>query len=267
MSKTERSDTDSGEMLFTDHLAELRGRIGKSLLAVVLASIACFFFSQQLFELLTYPLEQANAELQSKSGDSVHKLKLIGTGPAEAFIVKLKVSLAAGVVLVSPFLFLQLWGFIAPGLHQHERKLALPFVIASTVFFLIGVSFCFKGVLPYAFSFFVDEYASIHVAPDIKIGEYLSFTVRILLVFGAVFELPILSYFLSRVGILTSKWLVEKGRYGIVAIFIAAAMLTPPDVVTQCLLAGPLIILYGLCIIVAKFAAPEKDKKTAASEA
>ena len=246
-------------MPFTEHLAELRNRIGKSLLAILVASIACFFFAQPLFDLLTLPLEQANLELQKKATEQVHQLKLIGTGPAEAFIVKLKVALGAGVILASPILFFQLWCFIAPGLHEHERRLAAPFVILSTLFFLLGVLFCFEGVLPFAFRFFIDEYASIKVAPDIRIGEYLSFTVRILLIFGAVFELPILSYFLARMGLLTSEWLVTKGRYGIVVIFVTAAILTPPDVITQCLLAGPLIVLYGLCIAVAKLAAPAKN--------
>ena len=246
-------------MPFTEHLAELRNRIAISLVAVTVTSIACFFFSKALFEVLTLPLHNSHAQLQADAGTTVHQLKLIGTGPAEAFVTKLKVSLGAGVRLASPFLFFQLWYFIAPGLNKNERKFAVPFVVLSTLFFLIGVGFCFFGVLPFAFRFFIDEYASIQVAPDIRIGEYLSFTVRILLIFGAVFELPILSYFLARVGILTPKWLVTKGRYCIVGIFVVAALLTPPDVVTQCLLAGPLIVLYVLCIGVAKFANPNQN--------
>lgn len=247
---------DTAEMPFLDHLAELRRRILISLLAIGICSILCFNWATELFALLTAPLVKASTS---------ETFKLIGTGPAEAFIVKLKVAIGAGVVLASPVLFYQLWRFVAPGLLDHERRYALPFVGAATFFFLLGIAFCYFAVLPFAFSFFVKEFASIGVSPDLRIGEYLSFTVRILLVFGAVFELPILSFFGAVFGILSSKWIRSNGRVAIVVIFCVAAVLTPPDVVTQCLLAIPLTIIYALCYGITLQVERSRDKKRAAT--
>jgi sec-independent protein translocase protein TatC len=180
--------------------------------------------------------------------------ELVGLGPAEAFIVKLKVALVSGIVLASPVIFFQVWTFISPGLHENEQKLALPFVAISTFSFLTGILFCFFVILPFAFSFFLGEFQSINVEPTIRIGEYLGFVLKLLLVFGSVFNLPVVSWFLAKLGILTPEWLVKNGRYAILGIFIVAAILTPPDIATQLLLAGPLIVLYGICIQVTKIA-------------
>ena len=252
--------TNPSEMPFTEHLAELRDRIIKSLLCILVASVICFAWAEPLFMFLTDPLYDAldaiNRSLSEKDKQVV--FKFIGTGPAEAFIVKLKVAIGAGILLASPLLFYQLWQFIVPALHKHEQRFAVPFVFFSTVFFLAGASFCFIVVLPFAFNFFLKEYASIGVAPDLKIGEYLSFTIRILLIFGLVFELPVFSYFLARMRLLTHRWLLNKGRYAIVGMFIVAAMLTPPDVITQCLLAVPLLVLYAICIAVTYLAYPKE---------
>ncbi|MCL4151061.1 UNVERIFIED_CONTAM: hypothetical protein GTU68_048599 [Idotea baltica] len=237
-------------MPFIDHLAELRTRLAISLGSIAVLAGISFIWATQLFAILTRPLV-----------DGVDKqVNLIGTGPAEAFIVKLKVALGAGIVLAAPILFYQLWKFVAPGLLDKEKRYALPFVVFTSFFFLLGISFCYNFVLPFAFDFFLDEFLSIGVSPDIRIGEYLTFTLRILLVFGLVFELPILSFFGAVLGIVSSTWLREKGRMAVVVIFVCAAILTPPDVVTQCLLAVPLIILYLLCIWIA--ARVEKHRKT-----
>ncbi len=240
------------EMPFTAHLAELRSRLAKAVLSVIATSCLAYNWSEEIFRLITAPLREGIAALEV-SPDVTSQFKLIGTGPAEAFVVKLKAAILVGVMLACPVLFYQLWKFIAPALYSNEKKFALPFVASSSIFFLMGVSFCFKLVLPIAYQFFLQEYVSIDVNPDLKIGEYLSFTIQILLVFGVVFELPVLSYFLARIGMLSHRWLIEKFRYAIVIIFIVAAILTPPDVVTQCLLAAPLTVLYGLCIIVTYF--------------
>lgn len=230
-------------MPFTQHLEELRDRLTKALIAVFVASIVCFFFISDIFKVITGPLSE-----------SFENASLIGTGPADAFIVKLKLAIAAGVILALPFCFSQAWGFIKPGLHDNERKYATPFVILSTLFFISGVVFCFELILPFAFSFFAEEFLSLGVNPTIKIDQYFSFVLKLLLVFGVVFELPILSFFLARLGLLSHTWLIKKARYIIVCIFLAAAILTPPDAVTQVLLALPLCIIYGICIGVAYIA-------------
>lgn len=235
----------TASMPFLAHLQELRTRIGYALIGITLTTIIALIWSSELFALLTSPLRSHFQALQ-----------LIGTGPAEAFFVKLKVGFVAGLILSSPFSFLQLWSFISPGLHTHERRNALPFVIASTLFFLAGISFCFFVVFPFAFQYFSEEFVSIDISPNIRIGEYLSFAVKMLLMFGLVFELPILSYFLTRIQLLHYTWLIKNFRYSVIAIFVIAGILTPPDVITQLLLAFPMLALYGLCIGVSYWVNP-----------
>ena len=235
------------EMPFTHHLAELRQRLSRALLGMCVATIITYNWSELLFAMLTGPIR-----------DSFTDFELIGTGPSEAFVCKLKVSIAAGILISAPYSFYQLWLFILPGLHENERRFAVPFILGSTLFFLLGTGFCFYVVLPFAFQFFSEEFVSIGVRPNIRIGEYLGFVMKMCLVFGVVFELPILSYFLARMKMLTHTFLLKNLRYAIVIIFIVAAILTPPDVVTQCLLAVPLVIIYGMCIAVAYYTAPRE---------
>lgn len=243
----------AAEMPFLDHLRELRKRLIIACCAIGVGAILCFTWSEALFSILTSPLR-----------NSFSNLTLIGTGPADAFVIKLKLSIIAGLVLTSPISFYQLWLFVVPGMHENERKFAIPFVWASTAFFLVGILFCFNVVLPTAFHYFSDEFGSISVTPNIRVGEYLGFATTFLLIFGVVFEMPVLCYFLARMGLVTHKLLIEKGRMAIVIIFIAAGVLTPtPDVLSQMLLAGPLLVLYALCIGVAYWV----EKKKAAVNA
>lgn len=240
------------DMPFLHHLAELRNRISVMLIGALVAAVVCYYWATELFHFLTAPLAAASENID-----------FIGTGPAEAFIVKMKVAVAAGVILSSPISFHQLWKFISPGLLESERKFALPFVFFSSAFFLSGVSFCFYLVLPMAFQFFDAEYVSIGVKPQIKIGEYLGFVLKLMIVFGGVFELPILSYFLARTGILTHQWLLKHVRVAVVVIFIAAAIFTPPDVISQLLLALPLLAIYGLSILICiYFGKPRAESAT-----
>lgn len=241
--------SETGEMPLTGHLEELRNRLVRAVIAVFVLSVVCFMFSEQLFAFLTEPL-RANFE----------KPQLIGTGVAEGFIVKLKVALVGGIIFAAPYCFLEAWRFISPGLYEDERSLAFPFVAASSFFFFVGISFCFFVVLPFAFQFFESQFLSIEVTPTIRIGEYLSFVTKLLLVFGVVFELPVGTFFLARLGLISSKFLIEKAQVSVVGIFIVAAILTPPDVATQVLLALPLIFLYGLCIMIAR--AVERPKES-----
>ncbi len=244
--------TDGAEMPFLEHLAELRTRVFHGAVGILIGAVLAYFKVELIFDALTEPIRGSFANLE-----------LIGTGPADAFICKLKMGIAAGVILSSPYLFYQLWLFVAPGLHEHEKKFAIPFVCGSTGCFLAGCAFCFYLVLPVAFSYFSGEFVSVGVKPSIRIGEYLPFVMKMCLVFGSVFELPIVFYFLARLGLVTSDGLKKNFRYAVVVIFIVAAILTPPDIVSQCLLAGPLLVIYGLCIWIAAVAgknAPPRDK-------
>ncbi len=227
-------------MPFLKHLEELRGTVVRTCVGIAIGTAVAFLRIEEIFKTLTTPIKSFLGEAQ-----------LIGTGPADAFIVNLKLGLGAGFLISLPYTFLQIWRFVAPGMHEHERKFTIPFVVGATVFFLIGVSFCFAVVFPYGFDFFFAEYKSIGVTPAIRINEYLSFVLSFMLVFGIIFELPVFTYFLARVGLIDHHFLIRNFRYSVVAIFIIAALLTPPDVVSQLLLALPMLGLYGLCIWVA----------------
>jgi len=236
-------------MPLTAHLEELRWRIVRALAALGIAFAGCYWFSEQLFQFLLHPLAQL------RPGET----PVIGTGVAEAFFTKLKVSFIAAIFFASPIIFHQAWRFVAPGLYENEKRLTLPFAAAASFFFVLGAGFCYGLVFPVGFRFFLDEYVSIGVAPQLRISEYLSFTSRMLLAFGITFELPVVAFFLARLGVLTHRHLIAWMRYAILLVFIAAAILTPgPDVASQLLMAAPLLILYGVSIGVAYFAAPRE---------
>ena len=229
-------------MPLTAHLEELRWRLVRTLLAVGTAFVGCYWVAERLFAFLIRPLALLRPD----------QAIVIGTGVAEAFFTKLKVSLIAALFVASPVVFFQAWRFVAPGLYESEKRTALPFAAVASVFFCLGAAFCYTLVLPVGFRFFLQEYASIEVAPQIRISEYLSFTSRMLLAFGTTFELPVVTFFLARLGLVTHRTLIGMGRYAIVAIFVVAAVLTPgPDVASQLLMAAPLLFLYGVSILVA----------------
>ncbi len=235
------------QMPLTAHLEELRWRIVKVLLAVGVGFIACYNYSEALFGFLTQPL--LAVPIKNATGDAVH---LIGTGVVEAFFTKLKVSLIAGLFIASPVIFHQIWKFVAPGLYENEKRYAIPFVIFGTLFFALGAGFCYQLVLPVGYQFFIEQYASIGVSPEIRISEYLTFTSRMLLAFGGTFELPVVTFFMARMGVVTHQMMIRSLRYAILVIFIVAAVLTPtPDAASQLLMAGPLLVLYVLSIGIA----------------
>ncbi len=246
-SQTKSATDEQNEkvMPFLDHLEELRRRLLVSISAVFVLSIVCYFFSKQIMSILLRPFPQDE--------------KLIFLSPTEGFMIYIKISLFAGLILSLPVLFYQIWKFVRPGLYQKERKYTVRIVFFSTLFFLIGALFCYFIVVPYGLTFLL-SFAGDQIVPTIQIKEYLKFVTLLILVFGVVFELPLLSFFLTKLGLVTPKLLRTKRRYGIVAIFIAAAVLTPTtDVISQLLLAVPLMILYEISIWVSKAALPKKD--------
>jgi sec-independent protein translocase protein TatC len=229
-------------MPLTAHLEELRARLIRALLAILAGFAVCYQFADALVTFLARPLQALRPE----------EAIVIGTGVTEAFFAKLKVAFIAGVFLASPMIFFQAWRFIAPGLYQQEKRVAVPFSAAASAFFVLGAAFCYYLVFPVAYDFFLAEFASLGIAPQIRISEYLSFISRMLLGFGVTFELPVVTFFLARVGMVTHRTLIGASRYAVVAIFAVAAILTPgPDVASQLLMAAPLLVLYLLSIGVA----------------
>lgn len=243
--------TEETKMPLTAHLEELRWRILWSLAAVTLAFCFTYGFAEAMFSVLTRPLLVS-------LGDRV---ELIGTGVTEAFFTKLKVSLIAALFVGSPVVFYQFWMFVAPGLYESEKKYARPFVVAATFFFALGAVFCYSVVFPFAFEFFIEEFASISVEANLRITEYLSFSSSMLLAFGVIFELPVVTFFLARVGLVTHELMIAWARYAIVIAFIVGAILTPPDAMSQMLMSIPLLLLYGISIGVAYFAAPRRTSE------
>jgi sec-independent protein translocase protein TatC len=228
------------EAPFLDHLEELRWRLIKSIIAIVIGGIAAYFISDYLFQGLWYPLHKVAPELK------IHYFRV-----TEAFTTRLKLSIVAGAIIASPIVFYQVWRFILPGLYEREAKIVLPIVFASTVFFLLGGVFCYLVMLPYGLSFFYGQ-APPDTEPTLMMGDYLGFILTLILSFGIVFELPVVSFFLGRVGILTSEFMGKWRRYAIVIIAILAAVITPPDFISQIAVGVPLYILYEISIIVVK---------------
>lgn len=239
-------------MPLTAHLEELRWRLVRALLAIAAAFAVSYAFAEPLFAALLHPLRLVETKLVAEHVLPVGQALVIGTGPTEAFFTKLKVAFIAAIFGASPVIFFQAWRFVAPGLYDTEKRLALPFALAASFFFVLGASFCYRLVFPVAFEFFLREYESITVSAQLRISEYLSFSSRMLLAFGVTFELPVVTFFLARMGVVTHHTLLGSLRYAIVVIFVVAAVLTPgPDVASQLLMAAPLLVLYGLSILIA----------------
>lgn len=238
-----------GKSPFTEHLGELRDRLVRSFIAVGIGFAGAYFFKEKLFELLTAPLIIAMGE----NGNA----QMIFTGLPEAFFTYLKVSLLAGIIFATPVLFYEFWMFVSPGLYRTEKKYLLPIVFLSIFFFLVGSSFGYFIVFPYGFKFFLGfATQTIQAMPSMK--EYLSFASKMLLAFGFVFELPLVLTFMARMGLVTVPFLKKNRKYALLLFFVGAALITPPDVVTQVMMALPLMILYEISIIGAKFFGKKK---------
>jgi sec-independent protein translocase protein TatC len=235
---------------FLEHLEELRQRLIVCILAVGIGFVVSYFFSDKLFLVLIRPLREA---LPKES-------HLIFTSLPEMFVTYLKVSLVTGIMLASPVIFYELWKFVAPGLYQNEKRLLVPFVLSSCVLFLGGAVFGYFVVFPFGFRFFLgfsNEY--IKALPSVK--QYFSFSMKLLIAFGIVFELPVITYFLTKIGLVTPQFLKNNRKYAVVIIFALAAIFTPPDVMTQFMMAVPLIVLYEVSIMISKIAYAGKRKE------
>ncbi|RME04876.1 MAG: twin-arginine translocase subunit TatC [Deltaproteobacteria bacterium] len=242
---------DEKRLPFTEHLAELRRRLIASIVPVTVGFFLFFLTSaDRLFDFLIAPML---AKLPSESA------RLVYTGYLDVFFIHLKISALASIFLCIPWIFYQLWLFIAPGLYEHERRLVLPFVVGSTFFFVSGGAFGYFVVLPVAFNFLIHYSTSEHIAPMISVAEYFTTTTRLLLAFSVAFELPMFLVFASKLGFVTAETLTRYRKYAIVLSFVIGAMLTPPDVITQCLLAMPMLVLYELSIVGVRFFARQAE--------
>ena len=246
------SEADSQET-FLSHLIELRERLVRSLVAVALCCIPTFYFSAELYDLLAYPL------IQSLPQGS----RMIATGVITPFLIPMKISVMAGFLVALPYVLYQAWAFVAPGLYSHEKKLVLPLVVSSTLLFLTGMLFCYFIVFGKVFAF-ISSFApkSISVAPDIE--AYFNFVLGMFIAFGLAFEVPVVVVVLVMANLVTVEQLREWRGYVVVAIFVVAAIVTPPDVVSQIALALPMCLLYEVGIVFAQVITRRKAAAAAA---
>ena len=223
------------------HIADLRKRLMISAAFFVIAFFACFFVYDVILGWMMVPIE---AVLPEGS-------KMVAIEVQETFFTALKVAFFAAFLVSLPIIFWQFWLFMSPGLYENEKKLVIPFVVSATFMFLVGSSFAYYVVVPYGFEFLV-TFGSQVVAVMPSIGKYVTFFTKLMFGFGIAFEMPVITFFLATIGLVNDEMLKSFFKYAIVLIFVLAALLTPPDIITQFLMAGPLIILYGVSIYIAK---------------
>lgn len=234
------------------HIADLRKRLVISSITLIVMFFVCFAFYEPILNWMMVPVEAA---LPQNS-------QMVAVEIQETFFTALKVAFFAGFIASLPVIFWQLWLFLAPGLYDHEKKLVIPFVFFGTLMFLVGASFAYYIVVPLGFDFLI-AFGSTVVTVLPSIGKYVDFFTKLLFGFGIAFELPVITFFLAKIGLVDDRMLKDFLRYAIVIIFIVAAILTPPDVLSQLLMAAPLILLYGISIYIAKVfnPAPKEDEE------
>lgn len=237
------------------HLVELRKRLGISVIAVLVAFVACFSFWNPILDFMTAPLK---AVLPAGSN-------IIFTEVQEPFFTAMKVAFFTGLIASLPVIFWQFWLFVAPGLYENEKKYVIPFVISASIMFACGAAFCYYVVTPLGFKFLINFGGELFTALP-KIGDYVGFFTKIVIAFGLAFELPVLTFFLAKLGLIDDKSLKGFFKYAVVIIFIFSAIMTPPDVLSQFLMAFPLMGLYGLSILIAKLVKKEELKQNLEKE-
>jgi sec-independent protein translocase protein TatC len=267
VSISEKDEIDKSAAPLMEHLIELRRRLMWSIGGFFIAFLFCFFFAKQLFNLLVIPFKWAT----QWAGLDPHKVELIYTAPQEFFFTQVKLAMFGGMVIAFPLIATQIYKFIAPGLYKNERNAFLPFLIASPILFLMGASLVYFFFTPMVMWFFLamqqagtDDQVQISLLP--KVSEYLSLIMTLIFSFGLVFQLPVVTSLMTRVGMLSSEALVEKRKWAIVIAFVVAAILTPPDPISQIGLAVPTILLYEVSIWSARLIERSKERERLARE-
>lgn len=233
------------EMSFLEHLDDLRGVLIQSAIAFLLAAVACWFFSGQIIDLL---IEDLTVE------------QLIFYAPAEAFMARVKISLVLALLIAYPFILFRVWSFVSPALFDRERGKVWPFIIAASILFYVGVVFAYLILIPIALGFLIG-FGTENLTPMISVTSYFAFVARLCLVFGIVFQLPVIVFVLSLIGVVTPQYLLRQWRYAVLIIFVGAAVLTPPDPASQVLMALPIVLLYIGSVLVAYATIHRREEK------
>lgn len=255
-------------MPLLDHLIELRKRLLYSVLALFAAFIICFYFAQELFDFLVGPLAEILLERESALGVR----RLIFTDLTEVFFTHIKIAFFFGAFASCPIFLIQFWLFVAPGLYKREKSAMAPFLAASPILFFLGGALVYYVLMPLAWRFFLSfetlgGEGTLPIELEAKVNEYLSLVMKLIFAFGLCFQLPVIMTLLARVGLATSEGMASKRKYAIVGVFIVAAVLTPPDPISQLSLAIPIILLYEISIHMAKLVERKKAAAEAAAEA
>jgi sec-independent protein translocase protein TatC len=278
------AELEDGRMPFIEHINELRVRLRYAVIALVIGFVACLGFSQEIFVILARPLIEVWSEM-SPDNPALGQTSFYFSGLVDPFWTFFSLAFWAGIFLSSPFIFYQIWKFIAPGLYKNERRYGIGFAISSAILFCAGASFCYFMVLPAIYKFLLgyatsnlskvssdlgysyDLADAIALQPLLGMKEYLDFAKKLILGFGLIFELPLFIFVMSLAGMVTHRTLWKFNRWAVLLAFIASAALTPPDIYSQLFMAGPLIVLYNLSIILAFFVTKAKERKARAIDA
>jgi sec-independent protein translocase protein TatC len=234
---------------FLAHLRELRDRLVVSIIGLAVAFVITYFFKERIFQFLMAPFVRVMPPQSS----------FIFTTVTEAFMTYFKISLVAALFLAAPLILYEVWMFVSPGLYQKEKRFVVPFIVFGSALFLVGALFCYFVVMPYVYRFFV-SYASTFIVPMPRITEYMSLSLKMLITFGFIFQMPLIAYYLARAGVISFAGLAKKRRYAVLGIVVLSAIITPPELTSQLLLAIPMYGLYEVSVLIARIFGRKESK-------